>query len=130
MTTKHTPGPWRIVDREIMEDGSVYPCHILGGAADYQVCTLESPQIAKLGAEQPHRFPGLNGVLGPNANLIAAAPEIFKALDDLFTDMLIAQGNMRDAAKHDHRWEGCAEEIQPRIDAARAALAKAKGQAQ
>ncbi|WP_315136428.1 hypothetical protein [Achromobacter marplatensis] len=62
-----------------------------------------------------------------NADLIAAAPELYHALDDLFTDMIIAQGNMRDAAKRDTRWEGCAEEIQPRIDAARAALAKARG---
>lgn len=79
MTTKHTPGPWRVVDREVMEDGSVYPCHILGGVADYQVCTLESPEIAKHGAEQPHLFPGLNGILGPNARLIAAAPDYHDA---------------------------------------------------
>lgn len=46
------------------------------------------------------------------------------ALDQLLTDMVIAQGNMRDAAKHDTRWEGCAEAIQPRVDAARAALSQ------
>lgn len=64
-----------------MEDGSVYPCHILGGSAAFQVCTLESPQIAKLGVERPHHFPGLNGVLGPNARLIAAAPDLLLALE-------------------------------------------------
>ncbi|MGO3714167.1 hypothetical protein [Alcaligenes aquatilis] len=50
------------------------------------------------------------------------ASRLRDALDDLLTDMVIAQGNMRDAAKHDSRWEGCAEAIQPRVDAARAAL--------
>lgn len=63
-----------------------------------------------------------------DAYKIAAVPELYEALDQLLTDMLIAHGNMRDAAKHDPRWEGCAEAIQPRVDAARAALAKARGE--
>ena len=50
------------------------------------------------------------------------------ALEDLLIDMTIAQNNMRDAAKRDSRWEGCAEAIQPRVDAARAAIAQAKGE--
>jgi hypothetical protein len=69
------------------------------------------------------------GEVRANARLIAAAPELLEALDELLTDMMIAQGNMRDAAKHDSRWEGCAEAIQPRVDAARAAIAKALGSA-
>jgi len=62
-----------------------------------------------------------------NARLIAAAPELYDALRELLTDMVIAQGNMRKAAKRDPAWEGCAEIIQPRVDAARAAIAKAEG---
>ncbi|MBP2230770.1 hypothetical protein J2847_004079 [Azospirillum agricola] len=55
-----------------------------------------------------------------------AVGEVVKALDQLLIDVAIAQGNMRDAAKRDHRWEGCAEAIQPRVDAARAALRAAR----
>jgi len=61
-----------------------------------------------------------------DARLIAAAPELYDALRELLTDMVIAQGNMRKAAKRDPAWEGCAEVIQPRVDAARAAIAKAE----
>ena len=50
--------------------------------------------------------------------------DLREALRQLLTDMFIAQGNMRDAAKRDPAWEGCAEAIQPRVDAARAALEK------
>lgn len=50
--------------------------------------------------------------------------ELREALRQLLTDMVIAQGNMRDAARRDPAWKGCAEAIQPRVDAARAALEK------
>jgi hypothetical protein len=52
---------------------------------------------------------------------------LLEALRELLTDMVIAQGNMRKAAKRDPAWEGCAEIIQPRVDAARAAIAKVEG---
>lgn len=96
-----------------MEDGSVYPCHILGGVADFQVCTLESPAIAKLGTEQPDRFPGLHGVLGPNARLIAAAPELLQALEALL-DMDISYQR--------------GPKVQEAERAARLAVAKARGE--
>jgi len=95
-----------------MEDGSVYPCHILGGTADYQVCALESPDIAKRGVEQPHLFPGLNGVLGPNARLIAAAPDLLQALEALL-DMDISYQR--------------GPKVQEAESAARLAVAKARG---
>jgi len=50
--------------------------------------------------------------------------ELREALRQLLADMVIAQGNMRDAARRDPKWKGCAEAIQPRVDAARAALEK------
>jgi len=108
MTTKHTPGPWstHLVDDTVV----IIPRRPL----PQKFSTLGHSEVA-----DDEDF--------ANARLIAAAPDLYHALDDLFTDMIIAQGNMRDAAKRDKRWEGCAEEIQPRIDAARAALAKARG---
>lgn len=108
MTTKHTPGPWstHLVDDTVV----IIPRRPL----PQKFSTLGHSEVAD---EEDFA----------NAHLIAAAPELYQALDDLLTDIIIAQGNMRDAAKRDNRWEGCAEEIQPRIDAARAAIAKARG---
>ncbi|MBR8475800.1 hypothetical protein [Burkholderia cenocepacia] len=59
---KHTPGPWRIIEREILEDGSVYPRHIVGGDRDTEVCMLEGSATAALAAREPH------GIWGRNAN--------------------------------------------------------------
>jgi len=154
MTTTHTEGPWRWEFNA--EHRSV---SLVGGRPQFDLTVMDFTRWGMAGAgirlrelsergmnllhklhERPDwiaPFPGREhhkhwraDVIHPDMRLIAAAPALFKALDDLFTDMLIAQGNMRDAAKHDHRWEGCADEIQPRIDAARAALANAKGEAQ
>lgn len=50
------------------------------------------------------------------------AERLAEALRELVVDMERAQANMRNAAKTDLRWEGCADAIQPRVDAARAAL--------
>jgi colicin import membrane protein len=55
----------------------------------------------------------------------SAAPLLLDALQELVTDAVVAQWNMRDAAKTDPRWAGCSEALQPRIDAARAAIAAA-----
>ena len=55
------------------------------------------------------------------------AADLLEALEELLIDVAITQNNMRDAAKTDARWAGCAEAIQPRVDAARAAIAKAEG---
>ncbi len=52
--------------------------------------------------------------------------ELLEALKELLIDMRLAQTNMRAAAKRDPAWEGCAEAIQPRVDAAIAAIQKAE----
>jgi len=70
-----TPGPWRIVPREVLEDGSVYPTHITGGVADVQVCLMESPTVAGLIQNDPAwKANGCSGFISANARLIAAAP--------------------------------------------------------
>lgn len=114
MTTKHTPGLWAVTKAKHGVD-----------MGHYFVALVAPDRNDRALVVHAERGDDVQG--DANANLIAAAPELYHALDDLFTDMIIAQGNMRDAAKRDTRWEGCAEEIQPRIDAARAALAKARG---
>ncbi|AXU94208.1 hypothetical protein CI789_02565 [Erwinia persicina] len=63
-------------------------------------------------------------------DLASSAPELLSALQELLIDIRIAQGNMRDAAKKDKRWEGCAESFQSRVDAADLAIAKALGESQ
>lgn len=57
----------------------------------------------------------------------AAVAELIEAHRELLTDVSIAQANMRRAAAYDPKWEGCAEAIQPRVDAAKAALARVTG---
>lgn len=63
-------------------------------------------------------------------NAIKQRDELMEALRELLVDVSISQANMRDAAKRDQRWEGCAEAIQPRVDAAHAVIAKATGEPQ
>jgi hypothetical protein len=47
-TDKATPRPWRVIDSEILEDGSVYPPHIVGGCRDLTICRFyEGDQMAE-----------------------------------------------------------------------------------
>lgn len=111
--SKHTPGPW-----------------------SFRKCQPREIILKRVHWEfgQPNGR-GVGIAFGPengepsaaNARLCAAAPALLEALEQLLTDMVISQGNMRDAAKRDPRWEGCADALQPRVDAARAAIAAAKG---
>ena len=105
MEAKHTPGPWVHTGNTVQSVGRYYSSTLIA-------TTSMAPHFEHAEA---------------NARLIAAAPELYDALRELLTDMVIAQGNMRKAAKRDPAWEGCAEIIQPRVDAARAAIAKAEG---
>ena len=110
MDTKHTQGPWVI-------DWNVARLDIFSSEAKVLVASLRRSALSE----------NIDEAARANARLIAAAPELYDALRELLTDMVIAQGNMRKAAKRDPAWEGCAEIIQPRVDAARAAIAKAEG---
>lgn len=120
MTTKSepgfTPGPWLIATscswrRIVSESGN-------------PVC---APTIQRSDNHPDLHFPN-GGESGPDAHLIASAPELYAALDEAVKDLVAYQVNSRIAAKKDPAWEGVAEIIQPTIDAARAALAKAKGE--
>ncbi len=114
METKHTPGPWIAAQSDPAEGCDVWWITACPAAN-------QEKEIATVPGGYPHERHEAN------ASLIAAAPELLEALRELLTDMVIAQGNMRKAAKRDPAWEGCAEIIQPRVDAARAAIAKAEG---
>ena len=110
METKRTPGPWH----SAMKSEKSW---------NIGVYTEGGDEVAHIAVKSAFAAPRRDA----DARLIAAAPELYDALRELLTDMVIAQGNMRKAAKRDPAWEGCAEIIQPRIDAARAAIAKAEG---
>lgn len=104
--SKHTPGNWSATPEPNGLEWSVT-------ADDWFVCCC---------ADMPSE-----GMAEANARLIASAPDLLEALTELLIDMKIAQANMRSAARRDPLWEGCAEAIQPRVDAAIAAIAKATG---
>jgi hypothetical protein len=63
-----------------------------------------------------------------DANLIAAAPKMYAALDEAVKDLVAYQFNARMAAKSDSAWVGVSEILQPSVDMARSALAKARGE--
>lgn len=82
---KHTPGDWRIVEREVFEDGSVFPRHIVGGARELTICYLEAPEVARLAVQQPHSVYANDAMMEAegdirskkaNARLIEAAPDM------------------------------------------------------
>lgn len=117
LSVQHTPGPWRVVAREVLEDGSVYPGHIVGGPADLEVCPLEAASIANLAVNDKSGFwtrePSWKSA---NARLIAAAPDLLEALTLLEQEMVLS-GN---AGSKDYGWK-------PAIEKTRAAIAKATG---
>ena len=89
MSAKHTPGPWLVRGP-----------YIIAGIWDIALTTNAEPQNRDLASEWK-----------ANANLIAAAPDLFKAC------------LLMDAAKTER-------EVDKALDAVTAAIAKAKGEAQ
>lgn len=73
---KHIEGPWRFVEREVMEDGSVYPQHIVGGPQELQVCLLEGPVVAEVAVKN-------NWPAGKprSTDLLLAAPDLLNAVE-------------------------------------------------
>lgn len=73
-------GPWRVVERAVMEDGSVYPRHIITADSEYQICIMESAAVATLHVCQPESKWANSAANLELAHLIAAAPELLEAL--------------------------------------------------
>ena len=94
---------------------------------DYRNAPSGMGPLALIWGNTPHRL--IYQAAGEVLKLKAQNADLLAALEELLVDMKIAQRNMRHAATKDARWEGCAEAVQPRVDAARAAIARATGDA-
>src|SRR5690606_20171359 len=98
MEHKHTPGPWMGINPNTGKYQET------GWSADNDDLTAtgmapivaQSDTVALVVADCYDAKVGVDMIMA-NARLIAAAPELLNALDQLLTDMMIAQGNMRDA---------------------------------
>ncbi|MDU5828531.1 MAG: hypothetical protein E6Z60_16650 [Mixta calida] len=124
-----TKGPWAasnyysdattILDSEGFSVADAPRCLILEGYSDkgFQHWA-DSEEAHRWISEEEQRA---------NGHLIAAAPELLEALQETVKDLVAYQVNALHAAKSNNRWEGCAEAVQPSIDAAHAAIAKALG---
>ena len=94
--SKHTPGPWRVVDS--------WNDHMVEGQNGEEIIWQDGP----------HNTPTINEA---NARLIAAAPDLLEALEDL---ILLAQAVMHENGGY---------MVDDELSDARAAIAKAKGEA-
>lgn len=106
--SKWTPGPWKIVQREVMEDGSVYPEHIVGGERELQVCIMESMFIAEKIAKEADSFWRNSPSHDANARLIAAAPRMAEALNHAYQ---IGIGGLTPASETLSAWHAILAEI-------------------
>lgn len=57
-----------------------------------------------------------------------AAPKLLKTLEDIDGHLVILMGNIGEAEKRDHRWEGMVAVVKGWRDDIRAAIKEAKGE--
>lgn len=114
---KHTPGPW-----EYAPSTDAHGPYVSGPYGDVADCyTMTNPNHAAVvngGDSQPHHFCGEEA--DANARLIASAPELLEALEAMINNY-VALANSGDCGNWD-------PEEEPQIIAARAAIAKARGE--
>lgn|SRR3990167_4285270 len=72
----HLAGPWKIVEREVLEDGSIYPAHVVTENGEYLICYLEHRCPRTI-----HRLVS-NAILAAERNIVAA-PDLLKALETI-----------------------------------------------
>jgi len=120
MTTKHTPGPW------VRDTGSGFGCDVRAENGRKVAATWG------INNGDPHR-PAYRAECDANARLVAAAPELLEALQKRAqADAAYAQLALSDVDPDTH--ERLLQQIEAAEDAAkdaaRAAIAKAKGEQQ
>ncbi|CTQ67200.1 hypothetical protein [Roseibium alexandrii] len=128
--TSFTPGPWSITDdfhnpNNIYQE-KTYPlfrCMVTPQGDCYRgsAATLQSAEhIDGISVEETQA----------NAHLIAASPEMYEALQEACTSLVIISDQVREAAHSDHKWSGVSEKLLRYAREGQAVLAKARGEAQ
>lgn len=114
---KHTPGPWKAFNTFGQD---IYP--------EYDSeAMLHIAELCPEGTENGDCSITYEEAKA-NAHLIAAAPEMLKALEQSTLTLVLLKNQVVTSCKKDPRWEGMDEEIQKYIDANRNAIALARGE--
>lgn len=116
MSTKFTPGPWSAIDGNF-----VYSENRIDGAIHSPVRGLCYPNRFSLNLMNDGDIS--DSEIAANAALIAAAPEMYDALEAIlkFTDSVFDTDEPIDKAAHEHEWARSALK-------AHTALKKARGE--
>lgn len=107
MQTQHTPGPWHWIGDSLTH--RQFDIHAPRQSPQQHICTVNNLSIEKLYTRDA-------GVALANARLIAAAPDLLAALQALVGEADLGEVDLDDADR-------------ALLDNARAAIAKATGQA-
>ncbi|MFA7662865.1 MAG: hypothetical protein WCX88_03020 [Patescibacteria group bacterium] len=105
--TKHTQGPWQVVNTDTSEYSVIAPGKIINyGSGEEAVIVMHTPQ---------GQLPGDDGENAANAALIAAAPDLLAALETIY------ENKTRSTTPLEYvEWTATLKQV-------RAAIAKAKG---